>query len=65
MNSPSDSHRGDLWRNHFPGQLCQNDAAVDVGDEDDNGGVANGIRENQRDIPTSWLPLPVDPLGWP
>lgn len=63
MHSPSVSHTEDLWRNYFPGQLHQNDTANDVGDEDDQVGVTNGIRENQREIPTSWLPLPVDVLG--
>ena len=46
MNGPSNSHGGDLWGDHSPGQLHQNDDG-DAGDnEDDNGEVTNGIREN-------------------
>ena len=48
MNGPSNSHSGDLWRGHTPGQLHKKGHADAGDDEGDNGDVAKGIRENPR-----------------
>lgn len=46
MNGPSNSHGGNLWGNHSPGQFHKEGDAGD--DEDENGEVTGGVTEKPR-----------------